>query len=100
VYSRFALSIFVTTYFKTIFIFLFLDLTWAKGVEAAKKCTKEEDIGKLCELIVEHELVREHVPTKLLNSYSLGSTPTSTSGFLFTILNKLKKVGRYTTYTA
>ena len=39
-----------------------------EGVEAAKKCTKEEDIGKLCDLIAEHELVREHVPTKLLAS--------------------------------
>jgi hypothetical protein len=29
-YSRFALFIFVTTYFKTIFIFLSLGLTWAK----------------------------------------------------------------------
>jgi 60 kDa SS-A/Ro ribonucleoprotein len=39
-----------------------------EGVEAAKKCTTKEDIGKLRELIATHELVREHVPTKLLAS--------------------------------
>ena len=36
-------------------------------VEAAKKCTRE-DIDKLCGLIEDHELVREHVPTELLAS--------------------------------
>ena len=38
-----------------------------EGVEAAKKCTKE-DIDKLHGLIEKHELVREHVPTELLAS--------------------------------
>ena len=41
--------------------------SFLEGVEAAKKCTRE-DIDKLCGLIVKHELVREHVPTELLAS--------------------------------
>lgn len=40
-------------------------ISFLEGVEAAKKCTTD-DIDKLCKLIEKHELVREHVPTKLL----------------------------------
>ncbi|CAG2223602.1 SSA2 [Mytilus edulis] len=43
------------------------------AVEEAKKCTKS-DIDKLRALIIEHELVREHVPTGLLDSKEVWDT--------------------------
>ncbi|XP_052066124.1 RNA-binding protein RO60-like isoform X1 [Mytilus californianus] len=43
------------------------------AVEEAKKCTKS-DIDKLRALIVEHQLVREHVPTGLLDSKEVWDT--------------------------
>lgn len=43
------------------------------GVEEAKRCTKS-DIEKLRSLIAEHQLVREHIPTDLLDSKEVWDT--------------------------
>jgi hypothetical protein len=40
------------------------------GVEEAKRC-KRTDIERLRALIAEHQLVREHIPTELLDSKEL-----------------------------
>lgn len=47
--------------------------TFLDAVEEAKKC-KKADIEKMRALIVEHQLVREHVPTSLLNSKEIWDT--------------------------
>lgn len=44
-----------------------------EAVEEAKKC-KKDDIEKLRGLIVEHQLVREHIPTGLLDSKEIWDT--------------------------
>jgi hypothetical protein len=43
------------------------------GVEEAKRC-KRTDIERLRALIAEHQLVREHIPTELLDSKEVWDT--------------------------